>query len=112
MSGRRRAACCPWRFVEVSGDVTRPGVDERRRIALFAAAECMFLYLESSLGVGSGEERREVALPIQREAATVYPLLPGSSLKGVLRARARSQQAPAELFGLLGSAPEGEERQP
>ncbi|MEA2499989.1 MAG: CRISPR-associated protein Cmr4 [Actinomycetota bacterium] len=79
---------------------------------MFAAAECMFLYLESSLRVGSGEERREVDLPIQREAATGYPLLPGSSLKGVLRARARSQQAPAELFGLLGSAPEGEERQP
>ena len=67
------------------------GIDERRRIAMFAAAECMFMYLESSLRVGSGEERLEVDLPIQREAATGYPLLPGSSLKGVLRAAGRSK---------------------
>jgi len=78
---------------------------------MFAAAECMFFYLESSLRVGSGEDRLEVDLPIQREAATGYPLLPGSSLKGVLRARARSQQAPAEMLGLLGSEPEGDDRQ-
>ncbi len=79
---------------------------------MFAAAECMFLYLESSLRVGSGEDRLEVDLPIQREAATGYPLVPGSSVKGVLRARARSQQAPVEAIGLLGSAPESEEQQP
>ena len=79
---------------------------------MFAAAECMFMYLESSLRVGSGEDRLEVDLPIQREAATGYPLCPGSSLKGVLRARARSQQAPVELLGLLGSPPESEEPQP
>jgi len=79
---------------------------------MFAAAECLFMYVESSLRVGSGEDRREVDLPIQREAATGYPLCPGSSLKGVLRARARSQQAPAEMLGLLGSSPETEEKQP
>ena len=79
---------------------------------MFAAAECMFMYLESSLRVGSGEDRLEVDLPVQREAATGYPLVPGSSLKGVLRARARSQEAPVEMLGLLGSAPESEEQQP
>ncbi len=72
---------------------------------MFDAAECMFMYVESSLRVGSGEDRLEVDLPIQREAATGYPVLPASSLKGVLRARARSQQAPVEMLGLLGSAP-------
>ncbi len=79
---------------------------------MFDAAECMFLYLESSLRVGSGEAGGEIDLPIQREAATGYPLVPGSSLKGVLRARARSQQAPAELLALLGSEPESDEVHP
>ena len=78
---------------------------------MFAAAECMFMYVESSLRVGGGEDRLEVDLPIQREAATGYPLCPGSSLKGVLRARARSQQAPVEMLSLLGSSPEIEEKQ-
>ena len=53
-----------------------------------------------------------VDLPLQREAATGYPLLPASSLKGVLRGSARAQQAPAERIGLLGSEPESEEPQP
>lgn len=79
---------------------------------MFAAAECMFLYLESSLGVGSGEEGLEADIPIQREAATGYPVVPGSSLKGVLRARARFQQATPELMRVLGSAPESDEKQP
>ncbi len=81
---------------------------------MFAAAECMFLYLESSLRVGSGPGHDEVDLPLQREAATGYPLLPGSSLKGVLRSRARAQQAPAnpEKIGLLGSDLESDEAQP
>ena len=79
---------------------------------MFDAAECLFLYLESSLRVGSDEEGIEVDLPIQREAATGYPLLPASSLKGVLRSRARLQQAPIELLGLLGSPPESPEPEP
>ena len=61
---------------------------------MFDAAECMFMYVESSLRVGSGEDRLEVDLPIQREAATGYPVLPASSLKGVLRARAGRSKPP------------------
>ena len=65
---------------------------------MFDAAECMFLYLESSLRVGSGEPGYEIDLPIQREAATGYPLVPGSSLKGVLRAAlARNWRPPSCL---------------
>jgi CRISPR-associated protein Cmr4 len=75
------------------------------------AAECFFLYLESSLRVGSGEESEKADLPVQREVATGYPLLPASSLKGALRGRARSQQATPEMIALLGSEPESEERQ-
>jgi CRISPR-associated protein Cmr4 len=79
---------------------------------MFDAAECLFLYLESSLRVGSGKPERDIDLPIQREVATGYPLLPASSLKGVLRARARSQQAPVELVALLGSEPDSDEARP
>jgi CRISPR-associated protein Cmr4 len=79
---------------------------------MFDASECMFLYLESSLRVGSDEDTVEADLPIQREAATGYPLVPGSSLKGALRARAQKQQAPVELLRLLGSPPEAEDQEP
>ncbi len=79
---------------------------------MFDAAECMFLYLESSLRVGSGEPGAEIDLPIQRESATGYPLVPSSSLKGVLRARARAQQAPADLLALFGSESENDEVHP
>ncbi len=79
---------------------------------MFAAAECMFLYLESGLGVGSGQTGLAADIPIQREKATGYPVVPGSSLKGVLRARAQAQQAAPELLRLLGSAPETEDKQP
>jgi CRISPR-associated protein Cmr4 len=79
---------------------------------MFAASECLFCYAESSLRVGSGAPRSDVDLPVQREAATGYPVVPSSSLKGVLRASARSQQAAPELLGLLGSEPEGDELVP
>jgi CRISPR-associated protein Cmr4 len=68
--------------------------------------------VESSLGVGSGEEGLEADIPIQREVATGYPLVPGSTLKGVLRGRAQAQQAAPEYVRLLGSASEGDEKQP
>ena len=71
---------------------------------MFDAAECMFLYVESSLRVGTGEPGLEVDLPIVREQATGYPMVPGSSLKGVLRACAVAQQASSELIYLLGCA--------
>jgi len=79
---------------------------------MFDAAECVFLYLEAGLHVGSGEEGLVADLPIQREPATGYPVVPASSLKGTLRDRARLQRATPELLALLGSAPESDDRQP
>lgn len=78
---------------------------------MFAVAECLFLYCESSLGVASGENGVDIDVPLQREVSTGYPLIPSSSLKGVLRAVARSQQADPDVLRLLGSAKEEEERQ-
>ena len=98
--------------IALTDGATVAGVDECWRIAMFAASEGMFMYVESSLRVGGGEDRREVDLPLQREVATGYPLLPGSTLKGVLRSRARSLEVPAELLDLLGSGPEADDRQP
>src|SRR5919199_398090 len=45
---------------------------------MFDAADCVFLYLETCGRVGSGEETKEVDLPVQREVATGYPLWPSS----------------------------------
>ena len=54
---------------------------------MFDAAECLFLYVESSLRVGGEEDGIDIDLPVQREAATGYPVVPASSLKGALRPR-------------------------
>ena len=46
----------------------------------------MFLHALSGLHPGSGTALGVVDLPIQRERHTSWPVIPGSSLKGVLRA--------------------------
>ena len=77
---------------------------------MFDAAECMFLYLESSLRVGGDTEGIEIDLPVQREAATGYPLLPASSLKGALRSRARvAASSRSSCWGCSGPPPDSEE---
>jgi CRISPR-associated protein Cmr4 len=45
------------------------------------------------LHIGVGQAAGVVDLPIMREKATNWPIIPGSSLKGVLRDRARSRIA-------------------
>ena len=77
---------------------------------MFDAAECMFLYLESSLRVGSEEEGIEIDLPVQREAATGYPLFPASSLKGRCGQRARRSRLPSSCWAC--SAPRRRARNP
>jgi CRISPR-associated protein Cmr4 len=74
----------------------------------FDVADCVFLYLETGTRVGGGEETRDVDLPLQREPATGFPLVPSSSFKGSLRARARLQRADDDWVRLLGSSPESE----
>jgi len=49
------------------------------------------LLAETSLHTGAGRSSGIVDLPIAREAATDYPYIPGSSLKGALRDRARER---------------------
>ena len=61
---------------------------------MFEAAECVFLYVESSLRVGSGEQGGEVNLPLQREPATGYPVVPASSSRQI-RTNACAGSAPS-----------------
>ena len=49
----------------------------------------LIVHARSPLHAGTGQATAAVDLPIARDRATRFPLLPGSSLKGALRARAR-----------------------
>lgn len=49
----------------------------------------LVVHARSPLHAGTGQATAAVDLPIARDRATGFPLLPGSSIKGALRARAR-----------------------
>lgn len=74
---------------------------------MFDAAEMIGLYAETPLHPGSGATSGAVDLPVQREIHTGIPLIPASSLKGVLRDVAehklntggRTDERIAEIFG-------------
>lgn len=60
---------------------------------MFEAAEVISLYAETPVHLGSGASGGAVDLPIQRERHTDIPLIPASSLKGVLRDAAERKVA-------------------
>ena len=79
------------------------------------------LYTRTPLHVGCGTSVDVVDLPIMRERITKFPVIPGSSLKGVLLqaarehfekgAHARSKETlPAEAKLLFGAIEEGEDK--
>jgi CRISPR-associated protein Cmr4 len=51
------------------------------------------LLAETSIHPGAGQSSSIVDLPVAREAATDYPVIPGSSLKGALLGLARQREA-------------------
>jgi CRISPR-associated protein Cmr4 len=62
------------------------------------------LLAETSLHPGTGQTAGVIDLPVAREAATCYPVIVGSSLKGALRERAeqewgRGNEKVNEIFG-------------
>lgn len=59
------------------------------------------LLSETSIHPGTGQDVGFVDLPVAREAATDYPVLVGSSLKGALRDRARQDKNEEELVNRL-----------
>jgi CRISPR-associated protein Cmr4 len=54
-----------------------------------SSTRLLFVHARSPLHAGTGQATAAVDLPIARDRATHYPLLPGSSIKGTLRAAAR-----------------------
>ncbi len=63
------------------------------------------LLAETSLHPGSGQSTGTIDLPVAREAATGYPVIVGSSLKGALRDRAeRTNLDVDKIFGKPESA--------
>ena len=51
----------------------------------------LFLHAQTAMHPGSGTALGVVDLPVQRERHTQWPVIPGSSLKGVLRDCCRQQ---------------------
>lgn len=64
---------------------------------MFEAARMMYVYVETPLHAGTGRSVGAVDLPIQRERVTGYPIVQSSSVKGQLRAIARSKKVTGEL---------------
>ena len=63
----------------------------------------LFLHAQTSLHPGSGTALGVVDLPIQRERHTQWPVVPGSSIKGVLRDACRRRPSNRDqLFAAFG----------
>lgn len=60
------------------------------------ATAIMFLHAQTSLHPGSGTALGVVDLPVQRERHTQWPLIPGTSLKGVIRDACRPLRSDQE----------------
>ncbi len=56
-----------------------------------ATTAMLFLHAQTPLHPGSGTALGVVDLPVQRERHTLWPIVPGSSLKGVLRDTCRQK---------------------
>ena len=79
---------------------------------MFDAAECVFLYLEAGMRVGSGEESLVADLPIQAGRPRVIPLCRQQLERPAPQPGPLAGRATPELLALLGSAPESDDRQP
>ncbi len=70
---------------------------------MFEKALIMYIYAETPIHPGSGTALGAIDLPIQRERHTEFPMIHGSSLKGVLRSHARAigitQAEESTIFG-------------
>ena len=64
----------------------------------------LYLYAESPVHTGAADSIDVLDLPVQREAATGYPVIWGQSLKGALRQAATDAGWDAALAEVFGSA--------
>ena len=65
-------------------------------------ARLLFIHALTGLHPGAGTAPGVVDLPVQRERHTRWPLIPGSSLKGVLRSACRTQLEREDLRAAFG----------
>jgi len=62
-------------------------------------ARMIFLHALSPLHVGTGQGVGVIDLPVAREKGTGIPIVPGSSLKGVLRSQVEDETLRKKVFG-------------
>lgn len=60
-------------------------------------AELLFIHAQTGLHPGSGTALGTVDLPVQRERHTQWPIIPGSTLKGILRDACRERASASHL---------------
>src|SRR5690606_7787373 len=65
------------------------------------------LHALSPLHAGTGQGMGLIDLPIARERATEHPIVPGSSIKGVLRDAARAQTTQTNDVDVIFGSSEG-----
>lgn len=65
-------------------------------------ARLLFIHALTGLHPGAGTAPGVVDLPVQRERHTRWPLIPGSSLKGVLRSSCRARLERDDLLAAFG----------
>jgi CRISPR-associated protein Cmr4 len=70
----------------------------------------LILHALTPVHVGTGQSVDVIDLPVARERATGWPMLPGSGLKGVLRdACVPEENVPAHVIAAFGRKSEGED---
>ncbi|HWP39771.1 MAG TPA: type III-B CRISPR module RAMP protein Cmr4 [Tepidisphaeraceae bacterium] len=65
-------------------------------------AAVLFIHAQTPLHPGSGTALGTVDLPVQRERHTQWPVIPGSTLKGILRDACRRAGSNDDLFAAFG----------
>lgn len=66
-------------------------IKTQKGLSLMEKSTLLYLHAQTSLHTGSGEAMGNIDLPVQRERHTAWPLIPGSSIKGVLRDYCRNK---------------------
>jgi CRISPR-associated protein Cmr4 len=63
----------------------------------------LYIFTRTPLHVGAGSSVGAVDLPVQRERHTGHPIIPGSSIKGVIRYMAETLDERSDVTPLFGS---------
>lgn len=69
---------------------------------MYDTVAVLYIYAETPLHAGSGSRLATIDLPIQRERITDYPMVQGSSLKGVWRSAARRKVGNRRVLAVFG----------